>query len=158
MTEAPGTTLIEVLLYLMLSSMVLVGTMSIVMHLYSFITEHIRREDELMQLASGLACLRHDIHEFSSLKEYRAHRLIGTLKGRDCMWWVKKKRLIRSYGTYDQQKRMFYPHSHSLIAASVSSLSCTYSVHNGVVVGVTCTLLSPHHELSLSVALEKSHE
>ncbi len=158
MTNVRGVTLIEVLLYLMLSSMMLVGTMSIVMHLNSFITEHMRRQDELIQLACGLACLKHDIHEFSSLKEYRTHRLIGTLKGRDCLWWVKKKRLIRSYGTYDQQKKMFYPYSHSLIAAPVSSFSCSYSVHDGRVVGVTCTLISPHHEISLLIALEKNHE
>lgn len=151
MSSCKGSSLIEVLLYVLLSMMISIGTLYLTMQVYKASRDHMSRQDDLLQLGCALSCLVKDIHDASlepfHLRSEAGDCLIFRRGEADCGWFVKKGRLMRYTGEYNPYTQSWAHRSVSMIAGSAASLSISYSYRKGVLVGVTCRLKSAHHQL-----------
>jgi hypothetical protein len=157
MTNARGISLIEILVYLFISSILLLSMHRLFLNLITFSMRHTHQQDDLLQIACGLNRLAQDLNELSSLKEYSSDMIVGSIKGRDYIWRVKNGRLLRGEGTWSITRR-FVIHSQSLLASSLSSITFKYVIIQNRVVGVICTIKSCYHTLSQFILLRKLHE
>lgn len=150
-------TLIEVLVYLMVSGMVLLGMHTIVFTVQRCTTELMAREDDLIKLACARAAFVRDLQHVSRNKVLCSRdRVIFHKESDACAWWVQGRSLIRACGVFGQSQK-FITRSRSLIASSVTSFSCRPLMKKNQLVGIHCTMKSLHHELSTIIALE-DHE
>lgn len=144
-----GSSLIEMMLCCMLSSIFLLCSTRSVLHLYNFCCVQIHREDELIQLACGLTTVSNDLRRATYVDVEGTERLVGKVSGVEYCWYIKKGLLIRSSGRYDKSTQEFSRNAHSLLASGITSCAYVGERQQGRIRGVWCTLTSAHHTMSL---------
>ncbi len=152
-----GTTLIEVLLYLLLSMMILTGTSQLILSTYSSVQNHIKRADSLIQLSCALSYFARDIkkanREGFRVVDLRKDRCIYHVEGKDYGWLLKKGRFMRYAGHYNSTTNKWHNVSVSMLASSVQAIVFTYTYTSGAVTGIACELTSDSSHLSVFIAL-----
>ena len=140
----PGTTLIEVIIYLALSMIIITGTGRLMINTYTSIASHTKRNDTLIQLSCALQYFAHDVTNATSMgftpKVLASNQCIFTLDGTDCGWLVKKGRLMRYRGHYDVPRGTWRHRSVSMIAGTGTNLALAYIFKNTILTGIHCTL------------------
>ena len=157
--DKAGISLIEVLLYLLLSMSIITYTSRLLLITYRSALRHMKRHDSFIQISCALSYLASDIKK-ARCEGFNAGELgpeccIFKLGNYDCGWLLKRGRLMRYRGHYNTTTKKWSKLSVSLIVSQISSISFLYETKNGVLQGIACDITSHTDSLGLFIAMEK---
>lgn len=158
MKRHKGFTLIEVLLYLVLSSFVIIVSFNAVVTIQRQQMNIEKKSKQVMELYAAIASLTRDIEAAPCNKEQwidtGPNRLVWKTNKKQIAWFIEKDALVRTEQRYREQGG-WSRRSKSVIAHSITQFICAplYEM-KACVRGFRCTMQSGEHSVKSLIFLE----
>lgn len=157
-TAKPGSLMIELLVYIMLSAMVIIGILNWVSRSSCSLASLGQSNNEAMSLYSAMDMLVRDMRQAPDHKKawklLSSESIVWNSRDNDIGWTVKNKNLYRIKGSYDDAQHRWKHQRKSLVAQNVD-VSFEIAQKDETLTFIDCRLATEKHAIDERIYLRK---